>query len=245
MTKTDRLTQKFGKEIAQGVFEPGEALPSEADLCERFSTSRNVLREVIKVLATKRLIDAQPHRGLFARARGEWNYLDADVLAWVLEKDPDPELISNLIEVRQLIEPTISRWAAERASAVDLVDIEANYKIMEKNRDNLAIFQEADIAFHKAILLATHNLVICQLSEAISALQRAIFDHTFLSGTQHMTLTIQEHADLLEAIRRQQPDTAEKASRTMVVRTAKRAQQRSLTQIEPLALATSSASDAM
>ena len=65
MTKTDRLTRLFGKQIAQGEFVPGTALPSEADLCERFDTSRNVMREVIKVLSTKKLIDAQRHRGLF------------------------------------------------------------------------------------------------------------------------------------------------------------------------------------
>ena len=85
MTKTDRLTQLFGKQIAQGEFEPGSSLPSEAELCERFDTSRNVMREVIKVLSTKRLIDAQRHRGLFVMPSEQWNYLGADVLVWVLE----------------------------------------------------------------------------------------------------------------------------------------------------------------
>ena len=86
MTKTDRLIKDFGKQIAQGEFEPGSALPSEADLCVRFQTSRNVMREVIKVLSTKRLIDAQRHRGLFVMPNDQWNYLDADVLEWALEK---------------------------------------------------------------------------------------------------------------------------------------------------------------
>ena len=49
MTKTDRLTRLFGKQIAQGEFAPGSALPSESELCERFDTSRNVMREVIIV----------------------------------------------------------------------------------------------------------------------------------------------------------------------------------------------------
>ena len=64
MTKTDRLTRLFGKQIAQGEFVPGTALPSEADLCERFDTSRNVIREAVRVLSEKRLIDAQCHRGV-------------------------------------------------------------------------------------------------------------------------------------------------------------------------------------
>ena len=223
MTKTDRLTRLFGKQIAQGEFAPGSALPSEAELCERFDVSRNVMREVIKVLSTKKLIDAQPHRGLFVMPTEQWNYLDADVLEWALEKGGNPELISSLIEVRGLIEPTISRWAAERATAVDLVAIEANYNEMNANRDSVMAFQEADIRFHKAILLATHNVVIQQLSDAVSALQRAIFDYTFISEAKHMNLTMKEHSNLFDAIRRKNPEAAEQACHDMVGRTAWRA----------------------
>ena len=157
MTKTDRLINLFGKQIAQGAFEPGTALPSEAELCVRFEASRNVMREVIKVLSTKRLIDAQPHRGLFVMPSEQWNYLDVDVLEWVLEKGDNPSLIRSLIEVRSLIEPSISRWAAERATAVDLVDIEASFNEMAANVENAAIFHIADIRFHSAILAATHK----------------------------------------------------------------------------------------
>lgn len=223
MTKTDRLTESFGKQIVQGTYLPGTALPSEAELCERFDTSRNVMREVIKVLSTKKLIDAQRHRGLFVMPQEQWNYLDADVLEWALEKGTNPALIKSLIEVRSLIEPTISRWAAERATAVDLVAIEANFNEMAANMTNIHVFQEADIRFHKAILDATHNMVIQQLSDAVSALQRAIFDYTFLSGIEHMQLTIKEHQDLFEAIRRKNPQAAEEASYKMVSRTAQRA----------------------
>lgn len=223
MTKTDRLTESFGKQIVQGTYLPGTALPSEAELCERFDTSRNVMREVIKVLSTKKLIDAQRHRGLFVMPQEQWNYLDADVLEWALEKGTNPALIKSLIEVRSLIEPTISRWAAERATAVDLVAIEASFNEMAANMNNIHVFQEADIRFHKAILDATHNMVIQQLSDAVSALQRAIFDYTFLSGIDHMQLTIKEHQDLFEAIRRKNPLAAEEASYKMVSRTAQRA----------------------
>ena len=221
--KTDQLIQRFGKELAQGVFPPASALPSEAELCVRFEASRNVMREVIKVLSTKRLIDAQPHRGLFVMPRGKWNYLDVDVLGWLLEKEPDPALIDSLVEVRSLIEPVISRWAAERATAVDLVEIEASYNAMAAYGGDLGKFQEADIAFHKAILMATHNVVIQQLSDAISALQRAIFDFTIMSDAAHMELTIREHHALFDAVRRKNPDAAEAASRYMIERTAERA----------------------
>jgi len=223
MNKTERLTQLFGKRITQGDFAPGVALPSEAELCQQFGASRNVIREVVKVLATKRLIDAQRNRGLFVMPADRWNYLDADVLAWTLENGSHPTLICSLIEVRGLIEPIISRWAAERATAMDLVDIEASFNEMAANPSRLDVFHEADIRFHRAVLVASHNVVMQQLSDAVSALQRAIFDVTFVREAAHMALTIQEHRDLFEAIRRKIPDAAEAASRRMVERTAQRA----------------------
>lgn len=223
MNKTERLTQLFGRRITQSDFAPGTALPSEAELCEQFEVSRNVIREVVKVLATKRLIDAQRNRGLFVMPAERWNYLDADVLEWTLEKGSHPALIRSLIEVRSLIEPMISRWAAERATALDLVDIEASFNDMAANPTRLDVFHEADIRFHRAVLMASHNVVMLQLSDAVSALQRAIFDVTFVSEPRHMALTIQEHRDLFEAIRRKLPDAAEAASRIMIERTAQRA----------------------
>ncbi|MDO6385780.1 MULTISPECIES: FadR/GntR family transcriptional regulator [unclassified Uliginosibacterium] len=223
LTKTDRLIHAFGRDLVQGVFTPGAALPSEAELCERYDTSRNVMREVIKVLATKRLIDAQRYRGLVAMPREQWNYLDADVLEWALSGDADPALIASLIEVRSLIEPAISRWAAERATAVDLVAIEAALNGMKANTTNRDAFMEADIAFHRAIVAATHNFVVQQLADAISALQRAIFDHTYLSEPGHMALTIKEHSDLFDMIRMKNPVAAEDMAQGMISRTASRA----------------------
>jgi GntR family galactonate operon transcriptional repressor len=223
MTKTERLFRLFGRQIAQGEYAPGAALPSEAELCGRFDVSRNVMREIIKMLSAKRLIDAQPHRGLFVMPGEEWNYLDADVLEWVLEKGASPALVRSLIEVRRLIEPTISRWAAERATAVDLVDIEASYEAMAANRGNAEIFHAADIRFHHAVLAASHNLIVQQLSGAVGALQRAIFDFTFQTGAEHLELTVRQHFELFDAIRRKNPEAAEEASRHMVTRTAERA----------------------
>ncbi|HSD37982.1 MAG TPA: FadR/GntR family transcriptional regulator [Rhodocyclaceae bacterium] len=222
-TKTDRLIHAFGRDIVQGALAPGSALPSEAELCEKYDTSRNVMREVIKVLATKRLIDAQRYRGLFVMPRTQWNYLDADVLEWALENDDDPALIASLIEVRSLIEPAISRWAAERATALDLVAIEEALNGMKAQTASRDAFMEADIAFHRAIVAATHNFVILQLADAISALQRAIFDHTYLTEPEHIALTIKEHGDLFDMIRMKNPTVAEEMAQGMISRTASRA----------------------
>ena len=87
ITKTDRITFTLGRQIVSGKYVPGAALPSEADLCDEFETSRNIIREVFRSLTAKRLIEMKRYRGAFVAARNQWNYLDTEVLQWVLEND--------------------------------------------------------------------------------------------------------------------------------------------------------------
>lgn len=218
-----RITQAFGKQIVQGVFPPGSILCSEAELCNIFGAGRSMMREIVKVLTTKKLIDARSHQRLFVMPKERWNYLDADVLEWALENGTCPSLISALTEVRTLIEPTIVRWAAERSTSMDLAAIEINYMKMESHRNDFIAFNEADICFHHAIIDAAHNVVIQQLADVISAFHRAIFDYTFLENSDHIELTLTEHRNLLDAIRRKNPDAAELCCRKLVERTSARA----------------------
>ncbi|MGC3963880.1 MAG: FadR/GntR family transcriptional regulator [Rhodocyclaceae bacterium] len=232
ITKTERIIERFGHQIVSGEYAPGSALPSENELCIEFDTSRNIIREAVKVLSAKRLIDAQRHRGLFVMPRDGWNYLDSDVLRWALEEGGnDKTLIAALNDVRGVVEPAIGRWAAERATAMDLAQIELALNEMEKHASggDKDAFNEADIRFHKAVLLAAHNPVMLQLADAISALQRAIFDRTFLNSEVQIHSTLEQHKDLFEAIRYQDATAAEAASLIMIRRTARRMLERDQT----------------
>lgn len=133
LNKTDRIVITLGKQIVHGKYVPGSPLPAEAELCEEFATSRNIIREVFRSLMAKRLIEMKRYRGAFVAPRNQWNYLDTDVLQWVLENDYDPRLISAMSEVRNLVEPAIARWAAERATSSDLAQIESALNEMIAN----------------------------------------------------------------------------------------------------------------
>ena len=117
----------------------------------------------------------------------------------------------------------IAEFFNAETTAIDLVAIESSYNEMAASRSDPPAFQEADIRFHNAILLATHNVVIQQLSDAISALQRAIFEYTFRTEDEHITRTIQVHQELFEAIRCRNAKAAEEASLHMVLDTERRA----------------------
>ena len=207
LNKTDRIVISLGKQIVSGKYVPGSALPAEAELCEEFETSRNIIREVFRSLMAKRLIEMKRYRGAFVAPRNQWNYLDTEVLQWVLENDYDPRLISAMSEVRNLVEPAIARWAAERATSSDLAEIESALNDMIANNQNRD---------------AVHNPVLQQLSVAISSLQRAVFERTWMGDEGNMPKTLQEHKALFDAIRHQDSDAAEQAALTMIASSTRR-----------------------
>jgi GntR family galactonate operon transcriptional repressor len=162
------------------------------------------------------------YRGAFVAPRNQWNYLDTDVLQWVLENDYDPRLIGAMSEVRNLVEPAIARWAAERATSGDLAQIESALNDMIANNQNREAFNEADIRYHEAVLQSVHNPVLQQLSVAISSLQRAVFERTWMGDEANMPKTLQEHKALFDAIRHQDGDAAEQAALTMIASSTRR-----------------------
>ncbi|WP_411755497.1 FadR/GntR family transcriptional regulator [Serratia sp. (in: enterobacteria)] len=222
ISKTDRIIIEIGQQIVGGKYVPGSALPAETELCEEFQTSRNIIREVLRALMAKRLVEVKRYRGAFVTLRNQWNYLDTEVLNWVLAQDYDPRLIAAMSEVRNLVEPTIARWAAERATSSELAVIEAALNDMVAHHQQRELFNEADIRYHEAVLAAVHNPVLQQLSVAISSLQRAVFERTYMPDEDNMPLTLREHQDLYDAIRHQDADAAERAALAMIASSTKR-----------------------
>src|SRR3989442_812151 len=118
------LVHEIGVRILSGEIEPGEALPTEDELTGDVAASRTVLREAVKVLAAKRLVQSRPKTGTRVRPRSEWNLIDPDVLAWQLEAGPTREFFEDALELRQLIEPAAARLAAHRATDEEIVALE-------------------------------------------------------------------------------------------------------------------------
>lgn len=216
LSKTERIILTLGEEIVTGKYLPGAPLPSEADLCEQFTTSRNIIREVFRSLMAKRLIEMKRYRGAFVTARNQWNYLDSDVLQWSLSSDYDPRLIAAMNEVRVLVEPQVARWSAERATSADLAAIEQAYGDMVAHRDDRDAFNQADIRYHEAVMASVHNPVLQQLNVAIGQLQQAVFTRTFMPDDGNMPRTLAEHKALFDAIRHQDADAAEQAAKSMI-----------------------------
>jgi DNA-binding FadR family transcriptional regulator len=144
-------------------------LSDETALSERFGVSRTVVREAIKVLASKGLVETRPKVGTQVRPRRYWNLLDSDVLAWRYETGPDEGFLEAISEVRGIIEPPAAVLAAQRATDDELANILTWCERMEEAAaEDGDDYIDADMAFHTAILDACHNDLLAQLSDTIT-----------------------------------------------------------------------------
>jgi DNA-binding FadR family transcriptional regulator len=208
------VMHEIGQRIVSGKVQPGEVLPREETLAESLQVSRTALREALKVLSAKGLIESRA--GVGARVLDErcWNQLDADVLAWRCASMPTDDFVDKLVEMREIIEPAAAASAARRRTAVQLAEIEAAFKAMEAAQ-TLDAWAEADLRFHEAVLQATGNEL---LSSLFSVVDTALGTFFVLSArtASNFKYSLPHHQKVLEAIRRGQPEVARKAMLAMI-----------------------------
>jgi DNA-binding FadR family transcriptional regulator len=205
------VVRELAQRIFSGTFPPGEALPNEARLCADLAVSRTALREAVRVLGAKGLVESRPRTGTRVRPREEWNLLDLEVLDWHDGMAPDPDFVRSLLEARRILEPAAAELAAERATGRDIARMEAALEGMTAAlpRDIEACCR-ADLDFHAALLEASHNLVFRQLIATISAALMSGFRlSTHLATSYEKTLAA--HGEVLERIRLRDPAGARAA----------------------------------
>jgi GntR family galactonate operon transcriptional repressor len=197
----DSVVRTLGAWILGGTYRPGDTLPREEDLTATLGVSRTSVREAVKVLCAKGLLDARPRIGVRVTDRTHWRLLDPIVLGWHPDLTRDPELILGLIETRRIIEPAAAELAARRGSDDDFRAIEAAYLGMERAiPHDLDACCESDIAFHRALVDASRNLVLRNLIGTIEAALRATFTiTTSLMESQAKTLSV--HKAVMESVR--------------------------------------------
>jgi GntR family transcriptional regulator, galactonate operon transcriptional repressor len=206
------VVKTIGSWILSGKYPPHALLPREDDLAGQLGVSRTSLREAVKVLSAKGLLEARRRIGVRVRGHDEWDLLDPSVLAWHPDIGHDETLMTSLIEARRIIEPAAAALAAARASAADLAEIEAAFLAMEQSVPNdIDACCEADLAFHASLIAASHNIVLRRLSGTIEAALRAAFAVT----NQLMTVqsrALEAHRKVLECIRMRNVDGARAAA---------------------------------
>ncbi|SDT67894.1 FadR/GntR family transcriptional regulator [Jiangella sp. DSM 45060] len=201
----------LGELIVRGDVAPGAVL-DPVRLENELGVSRTVVREALRVLAAKGMVDARPKRGTLVRPREEWALLDADVLRWQAQNGADDAFLSDLAEVREIVEPAGARLAARRRTDADLA---ALGDALTRMTDPDAVV-EADLAFHRALLAAAHNALLRQLEEVIATGLRA--RDLLVHGDGSRDDSVPAHRAVLDAVTRGDADGAESAVRELLAR---------------------------
>jgi GntR family transcriptional regulator, galactonate operon transcriptional repressor len=163
-----QIVEQLGVRIVGGTYPPGAPLFSE-HLEEEFDVSKTVVREALKVLAAKGLVESRQKRGTLVLPRESWNLLDGDVLRWQGGEPPNFGFLESLAEVREIIEPPAARLAAQRRTQEDLDTMRAILDDMAAARQDPDAMVAADVRFHQALLYAAHNEVLSRMEVILAA----------------------------------------------------------------------------
>ena len=167
--------------------------------------SRTSIREAMKVLAAKGLVEIRQKTGTRVRPLDLWNVFDADVLRWHLRLGRGELILRDLIELRQAIEPAAARMAAGRANLEDLLQIDHAVCGMRDGVGDLDAYSRADVAFHMAVFGASHNLLFARLSHLVADFLEISFhlqQQALNEDDNRIQDDVEGHQQVFEAIRR-------------------------------------------
>ncbi len=210
---SERLYQQVVQQIEEGIIEGGlkvgDRLPAERELCERFGVSRTAVREAVKALREKGLVQSDPGRGTFIinrTSRAVRNSLDLMVRMGPSDAPDD------LVQVREILEPEIAALAAKHITSEQLDSLRQSVRVMDSALDAADTFVEADLAFHITLAKATKNVIIPALIDSIVDLLREQRKGIFFTqgGPQRGQI---HHKRILGAVAHHNPTAARKAMR--------------------------------
>ncbi|MBJ6123805.1 FadR/GntR family transcriptional regulator [Microvirga splendida] len=221
----DLVAHGIGQNIMQGRFPIGSILPGDAELMEFFGVSRTALREALKTLAAKGLIESKTKVGTKVLDRNNWNMFDADILEWHLQMGVDARFLGWLFEIRQTLEPLACATAALRRTQQQLDAMHKALQAMYGCESNRQGFTKADLAFHQAILEASGNPFLQSIGSVIGAALATSFTISSpVSSDDRFQEVMRQHQAVFDAIEQRQPSAASDAMAALILQAAERVQ---------------------
>jgi GntR family galactonate operon transcriptional repressor len=210
---SEQVLQEMRRLIVEDYPAPGSRLPKEAELAERFQVSRIVIREAMKILEDRGMVDIRAGRGTLTVAPKPDRVKESLLLLFRDQPMPTVEEMESMLELRQVLEETSANLAAVRATAQDLQEIEEALNGMEEDGRDLKATIEADLRFHRAVMRAAHNPYLeLVLDPVMSAFLQQIKLTNFHTG-------IDLHRHIFDEIKAHNPIGARQAVRRLMKHT--------------------------
>lgn len=202
-SSSEAIVAEIEEMVLKGELKPGDRLPNEAELASLFKVSRGSLREALSALKAKGIIERRPGKGTYIRQINR-----SELLGLLATCKRDEELFIDLLEVRELVESKVIELAIERATDEDLGRIEAALKrFPTKISENSLSVLDADLEFHLALALASHNEILFYLARTVNELLKDVREQTLLYPGRLQECQA-EHKAIYDAIRARDSERA-------------------------------------
>ena len=165
-------------QIVRGEYPPGSLLPTEPEIAGRHAVSRSVVREAMRVLDAKGLIEVRQGSGTRVTPPERWDSLDPAILGVLRGRGAGAAVLRDLLEARTIIECEVAALAADRRGPAELAALEAALVVMRAALADPPRFVTGDSAFHAALLHAAGNRVLERVAQPM---------HELLSYAQQLT----------------------------------------------------------
>ena len=205
-------------DIVSGALTPGSFLPAETEMGSQLGVSRTVIREALRVLASKGLIEVRHGAGTQVTDASRWDPLDAQVLAARRERGAMATVLGDLVEARRIFECEVAALAAQRSRAEHIAALTSALERMERAGGDSTEFMLGDAAFHRVLVEATANPVLARMLEPIQELIQFSMQMTD-SLQELLARALSEHKSIYRAVKRRDPEGARRAMRRHLVHT--------------------------
>lgn len=165
----EQIVEQIEQSVQRGDLKPGDQLPAERELAEQFGVSRTAVREAVKALREKGLVEAYPGKGTFITS-GSSNPMRQSIDRMMRSAQVDAT--SSLVEVREILEPEIAALAAVRATEENLNSLRESVAVMDAAKRDPDAYIEADLDFHLELAEAAANPLILSLIDSIVGVLR-------------------------------------------------------------------------
>jgi len=204
--RLEMVVNGMEERIMGGVYSPGELLPGETSLQQEWGVSRSVVREAMKMLASRGFVSIQQGRGTFVSESSETPLREQ--LAITLQRGAKGQNgWSDLLEVRQVLELAVAQRAAQRAKKADVIAMREAIDNMRSHPDLPQGYVDADLSFHRALAEATGNPLWIALLNSLNDLLRQYREEGF-RGKASALHAADQHEQILNAVTAKDADAA-------------------------------------
>jgi GntR family transcriptional repressor for pyruvate dehydrogenase complex len=218
LTLSQKIERRLEAAIREKKLPVGSRLPTERELCEAFGVSRTALREALRRLSARGLIEITKGSGMTVTGLKIDDAIQNLNLYYDMQFDHN--LIAQIIEVRRLFEPEIAGLAARQRNQNDLSDIQDNIELFKEcNPDNIQLEADLDNKFHLLIAKATHNPIVQISMEPIYSLLPRMRNLIYANVEGEKDVTLEYHLKIFDSINKQNREKASELMKEHLIRT--------------------------